>query len=105
MNYDDLSQFVFDFMDEYLILEARGMRYYVDDEVFEERMAHCYKCENYDEQADGCKLCGCFMQVKGRDQFESCPDKKWFASSDDWNKKYYQSVLKSLRKRVNYENS
>ena len=50
MKYDDLSGFVFEFMNEFFLHEASGLTYFVSDEDVEERMTQCRACEHYDER-------------------------------------------------------
>ena len=49
MKYDDLSDFVFEFLNEFFIHEADGISYIVSDEVYEERLDICRACVHYDE--------------------------------------------------------
>lgn len=41
-----------------------------------ERLSACNKCENLSSTRN-CKLCGCFVDVKSKEQIEYCPANKW----------------------------
>lgn len=37
----------------------------------------CSHCNLYDQKNDGCLICGCPINKKGRVEREHCPIKKW----------------------------
>lgn len=102
MNYEDLSQFVFDFMDEYFIHEADGMRYLTSEEDAQERLEMCSKCVHFivEDEQPVCRSCGCLLEAKTRDPFASCPMNVWETNSREWNSNTYEYVLGRLRKRL-----
>lgn len=100
MKYDDLSGFVFEFMNEFFLHEASGLTYFVSDEDVEERMTQCRACEHYDEPENGCKKCGCHLFYKTKDPFAECPIQKWVVDDRQWNKENYQYILNKMRERT-----
>lgn len=100
MNYDDLSDFVFEFLNEFFIHEADGISYVVSDEVYEERLNICRACCHYDEPENGCKKCGCYLMHKAKDPFASCPIKEWDVDRRQWNEVNYEYILNQMRERT-----
>lgn len=100
MKYDDLSDFVFEIMNEFFIHEASGLTYLVSDEHFEERMNICRACIHYDEPEEGCKKCGCYLMNKARDPFASCPIEKWDVDNRQWKEENYEYILNKMRERT-----
>ena len=49
---------------------------FVDSKVYDTRMDICISCDQLGEWKK-CKLCGCFMDLKSRLKFASCPLGKW----------------------------
>ena len=49
----------------------------VDNEVAYERLMMCAECPSLFRPTWTCKKCGCFMKVKARLDFASCPEGKW----------------------------
>jgi hypothetical protein len=47
----------------------------VPDEVYEERLGICNKCEFY--QSGRCLKCGCFIGLKAHWSTQECPENKW----------------------------
>ncbi len=50
---------------------------YVEDKVYEQRLATCRKCENL--TGGNCRKCFCFVKIKNWFPDESCPIGKWDA--------------------------
>ena len=53
--------------------------FFVEDEVFKERLHTCHTCENFNVMGL-CKHCGCVMMLKAKLSSSSCPDGKWDAA-------------------------
>jgi len=48
----------------------------VTDEIYNQRYAKCKECPSF--RADGrCAECGCFMNLKAKFKFASCPKGEW----------------------------
>jgi hypothetical protein len=43
----------------------------------EKRLSICNKCPKLCKQSGRCELCGCFVTIKVKLDFESCPAGKW----------------------------
>jgi len=43
----------------------------------EKRLSICNKCPKLCKQSGRCELCGCFVAIKVKLDFESCPSGKW----------------------------
>ena len=52
-------------------------RFFVPDNVYEDRMAICKECPHYFNLTGQCKKCLCFVKVKTRLAPMACPIKKW----------------------------
>ena len=52
-------------------------RFFVSDEVYEDRIAICKECIYYFKPTGTCKRCLCFMKVKARLAPMACPQKYW----------------------------
>mgnify|MGYP003119073511 FL=1 len=52
-------------------------KFFVPNEVYEDRIAICKGCVYYFKPTGTCKDCGCFMKIKARLAFMACPQKKW----------------------------
>lgn len=52
-------------------------RFFVPNEVYEDRIAICKGCIYYFKPTGTCKDCGCFMKIKARLAPMACPQKKW----------------------------
>jgi len=100
MNYDDLSDFVFEFINEFYLHEASGIRYGVSDEVANERLDICKTCKYHDAKNEVCKECGCYLPQKTYDPFDSCPIQKWGVDKRQWNEVNYEYILSAMRERT-----
>lgn len=47
----------------------------VNQEVYKDRLKHCYSCEYLDDKQ--CGICGCYVNVKAKWTTEECPKNKW----------------------------
>ena len=52
-------------------------KFFVPNEVYEERIAICKGCVYYFKPTGTCKDCGCFMKIKARLAPMECSQKKW----------------------------
>ena len=52
-------------------------KFFVPNEIYEDRIAICKSCVYYFKPTGSCKDCGCFMKVKARLAPMSCSQKKW----------------------------
>tara|TARA_R110000787_G_scaffold169301_1_gene282050 strand:- start:162 stop:563 length:402 start_codon:yes stop_codon:yes gene_type:complete len=52
-------------------------KFFVPNEVYEDRIAICKTCVYYFKPTGTCKDCGCFMKIKARLAPMACSQKKW----------------------------
>ena len=52
-------------------------KFFVPQEIYEDRMAICKGCVYYSSLLGQCKRCLCFMKVKARISNQECPQKYW----------------------------
>jgi hypothetical protein len=52
-------------------------KFFVPNEVYEDRIAICKGCIYYFKPTGTCKDCGCFMKIKARLAPMECSQKKW----------------------------
>ena len=54
-------------------------KFFVPNEVYEDRIAICKDCDKYISLLGNCSICKCFMKVKARIAFSECAanPKKW----------------------------
>ena len=52
-------------------------RFFVTDEVYNDRIAICKECVYYFKPTGSCKVCLCFMSIKARISMMECPQKYW----------------------------
>ena len=57
-------------------------KFFVADNVYEDRMAICKECPHYFKLTGQCKKCLCFMKIKTRLATMACPIKKWNKTRD-----------------------
>jgi hypothetical protein len=53
------------------------MKFFVPDNIYQDRIAICKSCKYYFKLTGNCKRCGCFMKIKARLAPMSCPEKYW----------------------------
>ena len=56
-------------------------KFFVPNEVYEDRMAICKECVYYSKPLGQCKRCLCFMKIKARIAPMECPQKYWSKTS------------------------
>jgi len=52
-------------------------KFFVPNEVYEDRIAICKNCIYYSKLLGQCKVCLCFMKIKARIAPMACPQKYW----------------------------
>jgi len=52
-------------------------KFFVPNEVYEDRIAICKGCVYYKSLLGNCSICKCFMKVKARIAPMACPQKYW----------------------------
>jgi len=59
-------------------------RFFVNKEVYKERLDICRGCDEYFKPTGSCKVCGCFMRIKASMGIMECADdpKKWIATQE-----------------------
>ena len=74
-------------------------KFFVPNDVYEDRIAICKECIYYFKPTGSCKDCGCFMKIKARLAPMSCGQKKWqkttkIEAPDDLPQEIIDEVLK-----------
>ena len=57
-------------------------KFFVPDEIYEERLAICKECVYYFKPTGSCKRCLCFMKLKARIAPMSCPQSYWLKTTE-----------------------
>ena len=57
-------------------------KFFVPDNIYEDRIAICKSCVYYFKPTGNCKRCLCFMKVKARIAPMECPQKYWLKTSE-----------------------
>jgi hypothetical protein len=57
-------------------------RFFVPNEIYEDRIAICKACTHYFKLTGNCLKCGCFVKVKSRISVMSCPINKWTKTTE-----------------------
>ena len=57
-------------------------KFFVPNEVYEDRIAICKGCVYYKSLLGNCSICKCFMKVKARIAPMACPQKYWDKTSE-----------------------
>ena len=52
-------------------------KFFVSNEIYEDRIAICKKCVYYFKLTGSCKVCKCFMKIKARIGPMECPQGYW----------------------------
>jgi len=73
-------------------------KFFVPNEVYEDRIAICKECVYYKKLLGNCSVCKCFMKVKARIAPMSCPQKYWektteMEAPDDLPKEIVDEIL------------
>ena len=53
------------------------IKYFVPDNIYQDRISICRNCIFYFKPTGTCKDCGCFMKIKARIAPMECGQKKW----------------------------
>jgi hypothetical protein len=53
------------------------IKYFVPDNIYQDRISICKDCIFYFKPTGTCKDCGCFMKIKARLAPMECSQKKW----------------------------
>lgn len=91
-----LSDIVFKFLDEFFLSEASGTFYESSSNCKKERWKICESCEHFDEQEEGCKLCGCYLPHRIKDPWADCPIDQWISNDEEWNQTHYQKLKSQI---------
>lgn len=57
-------------------------RFFVPDEIYEDRIAICKGCVYYKKLLGNCSVCKCFMKIKARISSQECPQKFWSKTTE-----------------------
>ena len=57
-------------------------KFFVPNNVYEDRMAICKECVYYSKPLGQCKRCLCFMKIKARIAPMECPQKYWAKTTE-----------------------
>jgi len=57
-------------------------KFFVPNEIYEDRMAICKGCTYYFKLTGSCKICKCFMKIKARIAPMECPKKYWLKTTE-----------------------
>lgn len=89
----NLAKFAWDVMKESIF---NGTALHVSDEIYNERLDICKKCDWYDPEQNRCKECGCFLGEKARWSLDSCPVGKWSSNSDTFVNEKFDKIVQEL---------
>ena len=56
-------------------------KFFVSDEIYNDRLDICKKCVYYFKPTGSCKVCLCFMSIKARISLMECPQKYWLKTT------------------------
>ena len=74
----NLAKFTFEVVkDSVLNIGLTEGEVFASDELKNERMDICKKCEHYSMRQERCKKCGCWLVHKIKFKVSECPIKKW----------------------------
>ena len=57
-------------------------KFFVPDEIYEDRIAICKECVYYKKLLGNCSVCKCFMKIKARLAPMSCPQSYWLKTTE-----------------------
>ena len=57
-------------------------KFFVPDQIYEERLAICKECVYYFKPTGNCKRCLCFVKLKARLAPASCPQSYWLKTTE-----------------------
>ena len=74
-------------------------KFFVPNEIYEDRITICKSCDYYFKLTGNCKVCLCFMKVKARIAPQECPKKYWqktteIETPDDLPQEIIDEVIK-----------
>ena len=74
-------------------------KFFVSNDVYEDRITICKSCDYYFKLTGNCKVCLCFMKVKARIAPQECPKKYWqktteIETPDDLPQEIIDEVIK-----------
>ena len=72
---DNLSKFVFEMVTDVAV--KQDLNVFVSDDIKEERLKICMKCDYYAPRQKRCKQCGCWLEHKAKFVASTCPIDKW----------------------------
>lgn len=90
----NLAEFSFELIKK--ALETGALQ--VSDEVKNQRLEICRKCEKYDSEQIRCTECGCFLEYKAGFSLDSCPLEKWGESKKDWMDGKFNTLIDGMEK-------
>ena len=74
-------------------------KFFVPNEIYEDRIAICKSCVYYKKLLGNCSVCKCFMKIKARIAPMECPQKYWqkttevIKAPDDLPKEIIDEIL------------
>jgi hypothetical protein len=89
----NLAEFSFELIKNALATGAL----HVSDEVKNQRLEICRKCEKYDSEQVRCIECGCFLEYKAQFSLDSCPLEKWGESNKDWMDEKFDTLIENMK--------
>jgi len=75
-------------------------RFFVNKEVYKERLDICRGCDEYFKPTGSCKVCGCFMRIKASISIMECPKELWLKTKEYEAPKEIPTHLKKEIKEV-----
>ena len=74
-------------------------KFFVSNDVYDDRITICKSCDYYFKLTGNCKVCLCFMKVKARIAPQECPKKYWqktteIETPDDLPQEIIDEVIK-----------
>tara|TARA_R100000734_G_C3313328_1_gene104596 strand:- start:3 stop:401 length:399 start_codon:yes stop_codon:yes gene_type:complete len=57
-------------------------KFFVSDEIYDDRLNICKSCDYYFKPTGSCKICLCFMSIKARISLMECPQKYWLKTKE-----------------------
>ena len=72
-----LAKFTFEVVKDSVTHLSTPSEVFANEELKEERMSICKKCEYYSIRQNRCKHCGCWLEHKVKFSSSQCPVHKW----------------------------
>lgn len=57
-------------------------KFFVNKEVYKERLDICKGCDDYYKPTGNCKICKCFMRIKASISVMECPKEYWLKTKE-----------------------